>query len=549
MKINILPIFFAACATAVALCSCEDDNIQIDPSTGNQQGTVDQGEFTGQTILSSASTPECDLIYFPIGGSDDSREQCTDKVKVILGHPYDHDVTLRIGMDPVYGNAEYSLTSAGEYNYLAQNVTTEFRDKYGFQVLMGIYVDTHNPDIGLNNNFRINGATETAITIKAGQIESEEMEIEFHRAGLTGHCYLFPIQVTDTETGELLAQTNYVVYPFDIHPEQIGNRPAVFVGYVDLEVMNPLISDKFILTLLRDDYNTGEQDLIYYGSFFEIINLRTALVKMKEGLPDISLPQDVEYVLRNRAKYIKPLKNSGLKVCLCIKGGNDGIGFANMTDLQIADFAGKAKVLTDMYGLDGINLWDENAGYDKEGAAPASGEAFAKLIKAMKEAMPDKLLTLVDTRETTEPLCDPQAGISVGEYLDYAWSDLNKFQAPYEPDASLRPLAGLSESKYATLFTYSPGGISAQERTEIENNTILFDYANAMATHPLTGTDVLVICDISYMDYKKEDIYYVMAEHWSWSHYPFPEDFSYGISASIECPPYMNDYYLYKKDW
>ena len=41
--------------------------------------------------------------------------------------------------------------------------------------------------------------------------------------------------------------------------------------------------------------------------------------------------------------------------------------------------------------------------------------------------MPGKLLTLVDTRETTEALCDEQAGISVGNYLDYAWSSLEDF--------------------------------------------------------------------------------------------------------------------------
>lgn len=42
----------------------------------------------------------------------------------------------------------------------------------------------------------------------------------------------------------------------------------------------------------------------------------------------------------------------------------------------------------------------------------------------MREAMPDKLLTLADYEEPTEYFGDTEAtgGIEVGQYLDYAWS-------------------------------------------------------------------------------------------------------------------------------
>ena len=50
--------------------------------------------------------------------------------------------------------------------------------------------------------------------------------------------------------------------------------------------------------------------------------------------------------------------------------------------------------------------------------------SYPKLIKAMREAMPDKLLTLADYEEPTEYFWDTEAtgGIKVGKYLDYAWS-------------------------------------------------------------------------------------------------------------------------------
>ena len=82
--------------------------------------------------------------------------------------------------------------------------------------------------------------------------------------------------------------------------------------------------------------------------------------------------------------------------------------------------------------------------------------------------MPGKLLTLVDTRETTEALCDEQAGISVGNYLDYAWSSLEDFLAPYEPDATIRPLAGIPEKKYGTIFLRDIAAMSQEEQDGLD---------------------------------------------------------------------------------
>ena len=100
------------------------------------------------------------------------------------------------------------------------------------------------------------------------------------------------------------------------------------------------------------------------------------------------------------------MQENGLKVCLAIMGGGTGLGFANLTDAQISDFAAQVQTAVSLYDLDGINLWDKGAGYGKEGMAPINDTSYAKLIKALKNAMPGKLLTLVDTRETTEALCD-----------------------------------------------------------------------------------------------------------------------------------------------
>lgn len=94
-----------------------------------------------------------------------------------------------------------------------------------------------------------------------------------------------------------------------------------------------------------------------------------------------------------------------------------------MTDTQIADFTSQVKEVVELYKLDGINLWDEGSGYGKEGMPPMNTTSYPKLIKSLREAMPDKLLTLVDKEEPTEYFHDVTlcGGIEVGKYIDYAW--------------------------------------------------------------------------------------------------------------------------------
>lgn len=96
------------------------------------------------------------------------------------------------------------------------------------------------------------------------------------------------------------------------------------------------------------------------------------------------------------------MKDKGRKICVCIEGAGKGIGFCNMTDAQIADFVSQVKSFVETYDLDGINLWDRGTGYGKEGMPAMNTTSYPKLIKVMREAMPDKMLTVVDYEEPTE---------------------------------------------------------------------------------------------------------------------------------------------------
>ena len=139
----------------------------------------------------------------------------------------------------------------------------------------------------------------------------------------------------------------------------------------------------------------------------------------------LNLGNDMRYVLDHIDKYIRPLQDKGRKVCICLEGGGSGLGFCNLTDTQIEDFVAQVKAVITAYELDGVNFWDRNAGYGKEGMPAMNTTSYPKLIKAMREALGnDKLVTLTDFEEPTEYFWDTAAtgGIEVGQYLDYAWS-------------------------------------------------------------------------------------------------------------------------------
>lgn len=145
-----------------------------------------------------------------------------------------------------------------------------------------------------------------------------------------------------------------------------------------------------------------------------------------------------------------------------------------MTDNQIDDFAAQVKECVEMYGLDGVNLWDINASYNKaeeNGLPPMNTTSYPKLIQKMKAALGDKLLTLVDYGEPTEYFHDTGAtgGIKAGEHIDYAWSGYSSMEFPVQlhdpwhpdftsqynsvctPEEIHQPIAGLEKSKYGCI--------------------------------------------------------------------------------------------------
>lgn len=526
---------------ALALAACEDDEAIINPDPG-APSTVPDATADTKAILSSEYCPNSDIVLFNIGDPDSENLAPddlgrADKIQLKLKAPLDKDITLRIGMEDDYAN-NVLMANGGSY---ASLVTINFKKEHNLET----YHTNENQE-GLINNIIINESTEAFVTIKAGELQSEPIDIFFLRKSLRGQqSYLFPIQATDMSTGEIYAEVFYVATT--VNDAMIGTKPFIFVGHVDTEVVNPLIATQFNLKIEKTKRRKPNIQ-VYTGLWFDIINLRTATIKKSSNCnAELYLNTDISHVLKNKDKYIRPLQQAGIKTCITVKGGETGLGFSNMTDGQISEFVDQLKVVVDMYGLDGINLFDNGAGYDLENAAPVTAESYAKLIKALKTAMPDKLLTMVDTRETTEALCDPVAGISVGDYLDYAWSSLYDFIAPYEPGYDFRPLAGMPEEKYGTLNMEDQSKMSYEMVMGIEENPMFADLIMEERFEPLSGTKVLVYDNIPYYDYGNEGYYWDLF-YYSLLVTPTTED---GYSCRWETVKTQTvwKYYAFKKDW
>lgn len=244
-------------------------------------------------------------------------------------------------------------------------------------------------------------------------------------------------------------------------PPVLPNVNSVF--YVNTEVYQPLIVSAW--GIKADDFESYPVPLYSLGN---IVNLKRATI----GYNAISqralfeLGNDLSYVLEHRDKYIRHLQEYERKVCVCIENGGKGIGFCSMNDAQIVDFVRQVKDVVEYYDLDGVNLWDEDSKYGKAGMPVINTTSYPKLIKALREALPGKLLTLVDKGDVTEYFYDVAkcGGLEVGRYIDYAWHgyfspalELQIINPNPEGSAQTyskytrKPIAGLDEACYGSV--------------------------------------------------------------------------------------------------
>lgn len=306
--------------------------------------------------------------------------------------------------------------------------------------------------------------TET-FTVPAGSYESAMQTITFKADGLEEGEYVLPIAEVVPE-GETASEP--LVYNITVRvPAQNKyklNDEYKAVLYIDTDLYDPRIVTDYIT---NNQFGSDPEPFIVGW----IANLRRASLKYENGRVMLSLGTKLSEVLGSYDTYVLPVQDQGTKVCISIEGGGTGLGFCNLTEEQMDDFVSQVADLVRTYDLDGVNLWDQNAGYEN---AAASGlpemntTSYPLLIQKMREALgEDKLLTVVDYGEPTEYFYDTEAtgGIEVGSIVDYAWSGYTPVQDggsevmdPWHPDGAgvstvdtRQPIAGIDPANYGCV--------------------------------------------------------------------------------------------------
>lgn len=307
----------------------------------------------------------------------------------------------------------------------------------------------------------------TEFAVAAGTDKSPAQTIVFKATGLEAGSYVLPIVevVPEGETAsEPLVYEVTVRVPTEILAPLTENRK--FVLYVDTDVYDPRIATNVILKDI-------EENKEYLGW---IVNLRPAYVKNEGGRAVLTLGERLAESFADAQRYLLPIQDKGSKLCLTIEGGNSGLGFSNMTEAQIDDFVAQVYRLVYSNDLDGVNLWDRGASYDKaagNGLPEVNTTSYPLLIKKLRESLgSSKLITVVDDGEPTASFYDKAlcGDIEVGGLIDYAWnghydpSEGPVLVDPYHPEHELvskeythKPILGLDPSRYGGI-TYSKYG-------------------------------------------------------------------------------------------
>ena len=313
--------------------------------------------------------------------------------------------------------------------------------------------------------------------------------------------YLLPLSVSSLWNGATSKNIYVDVTIRDTYSDPDGyelymGNDMFTVFYLNTAVFDPRLANDFILDNMSDRN--------YHRGLGNIVNLRQASIfyDSKVGKVELKLNNDLRYVLEHFTERVLPVQESGRKVCICIDGGAQGIGFCNLTDNQIGEFARSVKKVVDYYGLDGVNLWDRNANYavsEEKGFQKTNTTSYPRLIKKLRELLgPNKLLTVTDYEEPTEYFWDTEAtgGIRVGEFIDYAWSGYCANEEPVQivdpwhqelPSVSKlhprKPFAGLNPRRYGvsnvTCYRKQDDSLFALEqydKSEFTNSNISVFY-------------------------------------------------------------------------
>lgn len=215
-------------------------------------------------------------------------------------------------------------------------------------------------------------------------------------------------------------QTSAVTFnknPISVVYVEVNNNNILNTGCYTLKKSGKQLFDIAIIFAANINYNTSTKKAVLYNN------------------PQVSI------VLQNKATYIKPLQDKGIKVMLSVLGNHQGAGISNFTSRAAAKaFAKQLKDTVNFYNLDGIDFDDEFADYGNNGTPQPNDSSFVMLVSALRNLMPNKLITFYYFGPATSSLT--YKGVRVGDKADYSWNAIyGSFQVPNVPGLTKAQLA------------------------------------------------------------------------------------------------------------
>lgn len=192
---------------------------------------------------------------------------------------------------------------------------------------------------------------------------------------------------------------------------------------------------------------------------FDIVVLFAANMNYdtKTGKRVLFFNDKLQPIIKDPIKYIKPLKDRGIKVLIDILPNHQGVGYANFQNYEEAlDFAKQCKYYADYLGIDGWDIDEEYAGYHNLPEKPQKGvQSFFWFMRAMKEVMPDKMLTLYDYAHPINASSrDAETQQTASDLLDYSWANYGEDHGSF---------AGLPNSRYGKKSIEANWGLRRAE--------------------------------------------------------------------------------------
>ena len=245
-------------------------------------------------------------------------------------------------------------------------------------------------------------------------------------------------------------------------PAQAGCRAKtgpISVVYIEVNNESMLNAGKYTLA------NGGAQ-------VFDVAVIFAANINYDGTKAYLHFNQNVQNVLDNVATQVRPLQQKGIKVLLSILGNHEGAGFANFPSQAAANaFAQELADAVNRYGLDGIDFDDEYAEYGKNGTGQPNASSFFYLVSALRQKLPNKLITLYDIGPSAERLS--YNGQSIANTFNYAWNPYyGTWSVPRGPSAKSK----LSPAAVSYTATSSSTAASFAQRTKDEGYGVFLTY-------------------------------------------------------------------------